>query len=182
MSYAPWSWDTPGSYVPGSRNSLCVLCTRESQNLTRWKSKRVLSTGEWRLPNVLGTGESRLPRCPMYRGVKTLQYFVSQNSPLSYLTGSRDSLVSYVLGSWNSHVSYVPGNRKTWLAEYQTAISFCWIVPLRLNLHIFIYTFKMSKTACWNSNNLSGKIWWCKLSNSENAKNSRSTESISTLS
>ena len=28
------------------------------------------------------------PRCPMYRGVETLRYFVSQNSPVSYVPGS----------------------------------------------------------------------------------------------
>ena len=43
------------------------LCTRESQNLTRWKSKIVLSTGElqnltrWKSKIVLSTGESQLP-------------------------------------------------------------------------------------------------------------------------
>ena len=52
------------------------------------------------------------PQCPKYQGVKILQYFVSQNSPVSYVLGSRDSsvlcesklLVSYVPGSQDSSV------------------------------------------------------------------------------
>ena len=58
--------DSPLSYTQGVANltrwkSKIVLSTGESQNLTCWKSKRVLSTRESRLPGVLGTWESRLP-------------------------------------------------------------------------------------------------------------------------
>ena len=34
----------------------------------------------------------KTPQCPKYRGVETPLYFVSQNSPVSYVPGSRKGL------------------------------------------------------------------------------------------
>ena len=50
----------------------------------------------WRVENPRCPKYQRVetPRCPKYQGVKTPQYLGSQNSPVYYVPGSRDSLVS----------------------------------------------------------------------------------------
>ena len=43
--------------------------------------------GLWEIVILILKQLPTTPRCPMYRGVETLKYFVSQNSPVSYVPG-----------------------------------------------------------------------------------------------